>query len=173
MFNFLRNRLNVVEALREEAGLKKNLHERSLRRVPDLQKIYKRLQTKRLTLADLYKAYCAVKAAAAILSELQRHFEDERSAVATEVASPLAECLPKLKKFEKLCEKTLDDEALVEGEYRVRPSFDETLTELKGKIDAVKKNINQVRLLFQKRLLIVFYSIRALWLFRLESSLDC
>ena len=163
----IRRRLDIVEVLREEAGLKKTLHERSLRRVPDLQKIYRKLQTKRLTLGDLYKAYCGIKEAGSILSLLEKHLDEmeESSAVKVDLVDPLGSCLPKLKKFEQLCEKTLDDDALCEGEYRVRASFDETLTELKEKIDSVKKKISQTGKKEAQRLGVEFDKV-----LKLESS---
>ncbi len=162
----INRRLDVVQVLMEEVALRKMLHDSALRRIPDLQKVYKKLQTKRLTLQDLYKAYCGVKGAGTILHELEESFKDgEENAVSREIADPLSKCLPKLKKFEQLCEKTLDDDALKEGDYRVRASFDETLTELKEKIDTVKANIQKSARKEAQRLGIDFEKV-----LKLESS---
>ncbi len=138
----IRERLDIVERFVGDACLRKTLHETSLRRIPDLQKLSQKLECKRATLCDLYKLYCGVREAAKIKELLEN--EETNECLAEACINPLSQCLPKLKKFEQLCEKTIDDEALKENEYRVKSGFDETLTNLGNEMTRLKSEIEKL-----------------------------
>ena len=57
---------------------------------------------------------------------------------------PLKSGLGSFAKFIELVEKTIDFEALEEGNYRIKAEFDPTLAELKETLDEVKDKINRV-----------------------------
>ena len=59
----IRERLDMVEALVDDAVLRKTLHDEHLRKISDLDKICSKLRKRRTTLSDLYKAFLTVLAA--------------------------------------------------------------------------------------------------------------
>jgi DNA mismatch repair ATPase MutS len=64
-------RLDAVEALVEDACLRKSLHDESLRKISDLDMICGKMRKKRTTLSDLYKAFLTVIEAQKIYSTLK------------------------------------------------------------------------------------------------------
>ena len=69
----------MVDAMVEDSCSRKLLHESSLRKIPDVQRLCQKFKTKRVKLVDLYKIYCAVKEAAKVLKvsqKITRHFTE-------------------------------------------------------------------------------------------------
>ncbi len=56
-FCFPENRLNLVEALKADAGLRKDLQEKFLRRIPDLMRIVKKFHKRKAGLEDCVRVY--------------------------------------------------------------------------------------------------------------------
>ena len=131
----------MVEALVDDAVLRKTLHDEHLRKISDLDKICSKLRKKRTTLSDLYKAFLSVL-------ELHRIFTLIKDSDANEVfekpiLSTLAAWLPKTEKFIKLVEKTIDFDAISEGVFLVKADIDEDLAEYKGQLDKIKDRIKK------------------------------
>ena len=59
-------------------------------------------------------------------------------------SSPLEDILPNLRKYEQLCERTLDPDGIREGVYRINPRFDETLAGFKERLDELQERMYDV-----------------------------
>jgi len=137
----VRHRLDMVEALSSANSLRKTLHEKHLRRVPDLQRVCKRLQLRKLTLQDLYKAYCGVREAESLLQLLNEQGAEVTEPLQSKVLAPLANLLPHLTKYQRMCEETLDEDGLKDGEYKIKPSFDDELEKLAVEISGKREEM--------------------------------
>lgn len=137
----IKRRQDRVESFVENSKARKLLHETVLRKIPDVEKLSQRLERKKISLSDMYKLYCAVKEAQTICKIIEDEFSNSLS-LKGEVLEHLQSCLPNLKNFELLCEKTLDPQGIKEGLFRVNPKFDDTLSKLQDQIHEIKSQLN-------------------------------
>jgi len=77
------------------------------------------------------------------LSLIEEESEKIREALNQEILGPLKAVLPKLKKYQEMCEKTLDRDALKNGEYKINADFDENLQELAVQGEEIKAKIQK------------------------------
>lgn len=82
-------RLNLVEALIEDAELRHSLHEDLLRRLPDFQKLAKRFQRRKSSLQDCYRVYQALEKVPSLIEMLEKHSGPHKPSVASVFITPL------------------------------------------------------------------------------------
>ena len=126
----IRERLDMVEALVDDAVLRKTLHDEHLRKISDLDKICNKLRKRRTTLSDLYKAFLTVLELHRIYTLLRE--SDAGGVFEKPILSALSAWLPKTEKFIKLVEKTIDFDSVSEGVFLVKADIDEDLATFKG-----------------------------------------
>jgi DNA mismatch repair protein MSH2 len=134
--------LDIVEKFVTSRSCRKSLHDASLRKIPDFEKICQKCDGARVTLADLFKAYSGIIEVGNIIKILSDEFQEEQTDIVTTVfVAPLRDRQKELKMFVARMQKTLDFEAVENGEYRVSGSFNETLSGLQQEIDTVKEKL--------------------------------
>ncbi len=136
----IRERLDMVEVLVEDACLRKTLHEEHLRKISDLDRICGKMRKKRAALQDLYKAFLTVLEGQRIYTAIKESEGPE--AFEARLLGPLSACLPKLERFTAMVDKTLDLQSITaDGVFQIKSCFDEDLGKLKEQIDKVKAKI--------------------------------
>nr|CAG4640692.1 EOG090X02H9 [Eulimnadia texana] len=131
----INERLDIVEAFVEDVQLRQSVSEDHLRRIPDLQRLSKKLQRKRATLQDCYRLYQAIKRLPPLCSALQQ-YEGPHSAVLTSVfREPLERSIEQLSKFVEMVESTMDLQQAEQGDFVIRADFVEGLGELRSQMD--------------------------------------
>ena len=65
-------RLDIVEAFVNDVELRQTLQEEQLKRIPDLQRLAKRIQRKKATLEDCYRIFQVVELMPVLLETLER-----------------------------------------------------------------------------------------------------
>ena len=135
----IKERLDMVEALVDDAVLRKTLHDEHLRKISDLDKICSKLRKRRTTLSDLYKAFLTVIELHRIYTLLKE--SDAGGVFEKPILSALSAWLPKTEKFIKLVEKTIDFDSVSEGDFLVKADIDEDLADFKEQLDKIKGKI--------------------------------
>ncbi|XP_022100678.1 DNA mismatch repair protein Msh2-like [Acanthaster planci] len=139
--NKIEERLNVVEALVSDTELRQTLQEEQLKRVPDLQRLAKRLQRKKATLEDCYRVYQVVEFMPAVLETLERHVSNHSTLLKEVFTNPIKELLLDFAKFQEMVETTMDLEQVQNHEFLIKPDFDENLTNLRERMDSLENDI--------------------------------
>ena len=88
-FAFLEERLNVVEAFFENNEVRHLVYNDYLRRIPDLQRIAKKLHSKRASLQDCYRVYQAIGLLPQLLESLEMHSGKHTSKIMELFTNPL------------------------------------------------------------------------------------
>lgn len=127
-----------MEALCSNVELRKDLEKSLKLYVPsDLDKIIKKIVSKRAQLKDCYYLYCFVIRLPEIYSSFA-NYDGPKSSIIQEVFTlPLEQLCQDFQNFKKMIESTLDLEAANSGEYIIKSDFDEALgkyTEAKNKL---------------------------------------
>ncbi|CAL8085454.1 unnamed protein product [Calicophoron daubneyi] len=138
-------RLDLVESLVDETGIRQGLHDDFLRRVPDLQRLMRRLQKKRSAgLQEVYRIYQTI-ARLPHAVDLLRQYRGAHFAVVTEyLTKPLEEAFDNFAKFQEMVESTIDLNTVQHrNEFIIRSDFDEALGELRTKLDELEERIEE------------------------------
>ena len=130
----------------EEVGIRQIVHDEKLRKVPDLVKISQKFASKTITLADMYQTYIFLNSLPSLIDTIG----EENMYARINFTEKVGTLVQKLDKFKDLVETTVDIEKYQkDSELRIRPDFDEELTELGTKLEAlessVRKNYRRVR----------------------------
>lgn len=147
--NVISERHDIVETLVNETVLRQALYEEHLRKIPDFQVLSKKLQKKKATMQDCYRIYQGVEKLPGLLSSLEEYSsEGPNSTLKAVIIDPLKEHIQDMDKFQEMILSTLDMSLVDNGEYLVKPDFDEDLQALREKMDdcesAMKKEMNRV-----------------------------
>jgi DNA mismatch repair protein MSH2 len=109
------------------------------RRVPDLDRMARRVEGMRGSLHDAWMMFKVAKMVGALgelladsvsVDDGDEDAADERAAVGREFVEPLTACAEKLGPFMDAVTATIDVDLAEKGEYQIRSSFSEQLTEL-------------------------------------------
>ncbi|KAA0195207.1 DNA mismatch repair protein MSH2, partial [Fasciolopsis buskii] len=136
-------RLDMVESFVDDTGVRQTLHDDFLRRVPDLQRLTRKLQRKRgCGLQDVYRIYQLLTRLPSAISLLLQCTGPHGCVISVTLVEPLQESLRNFAKFQEMVESTLDLDAVQRrNEYIIRADFDESLGELKAKLDGIEEEI--------------------------------
>lgn len=133
--NRIDRRLDIVETFVNNVQLRQTITEDHLRRMPDYQRLAKKLQKARANLQDLFKLYLGLVRLPVLVDCLLEH-EGEHSAVILAVLiQPLRNANEKLVKLKELVETTIDLKQADQGEFIIKADFDDQLGELKKELD--------------------------------------
>lgn len=137
----IQQRLDIVEAMVADQGLREAVRD-ALRGMPDIERLSRKLEARRASLADLCQLYRASSVLPRLEEALRCHEGPAAELLVSRYAAPLAEQHDEahLTKFELLLEASLDLEA-VPQEYLVSAAYDSRLQALRDDKDAVESEI--------------------------------
>ncbi|KAF6256271.1 DNA mismatch repair protein [Scenedesmus sp. NREL 46B-D3] len=137
----IQQRLDIVEALVTDQGLREAVRD-ALRGMPDIERLARKLEAQRASLADLCQLYRASSVLPRLEEALRCHEGPAAELLVSRYAAPLAEHHDEshLTKFELLLEASLDLEA-VPQEYLISAAYDSRLQSLRDDKDAVEAEI--------------------------------
>jgi len=139
----IQKRLDIVEIFVEDQNTCKEIRTSCFRRIPDLERISKKIQSTRGSLQDCVIIYQFISQIVDFIKVLQECSHDKADIIHEHFTSQFQLLSKEFKTFEDLVEETVDLEMIDQGEFMVNASFDEVLQELRDKIKHVKKNIEQ------------------------------
>ncbi|CAH8492526.1 unnamed protein product [Dicrocoelium dendriticum] len=141
--NKINEKLDLVETLVSEAGVRRTLHEDFLRRMPDFQRLSRKLQKKQAAgLQDVYRIYQAVGCLPNAIALLNQCRGRHPSVVNECLILPLQGLLQDFSKFQQMIESTIDLDAVQSrNEFLVRADFDPTLSELQSRLTSLERSI--------------------------------
>ena len=147
----INRRLNIVKVFVDETGLREEISNDFLRKIPDLDKLYSKfykVHSKKRhsgSLIDCIKVYQLVKNIKVVINTLGK-FEKESTMILKDNYLDLFEdCMKDFEKLEEMIEKAIDLEKAKEGEYLIRPQFSNKLKDLSIEISKVLKEIEKLK----------------------------
>lgn len=180
----IRERHTLVGAFVNDSILRQTLHDDSLRTIPDIPRLIRKLHRGVATLEDCVRIYQMVIKIPEIFEALEAFDDDgqevEDGSRPSKVLLDETYTLPlkieysKLEKLQELVETTIDLDALDRHEFVIRPAYDETLQEIRGRLDELRKSMAEEHLLVgedlgmdpEKKLKLEQHNIQG-WCFRL------
>lgn len=141
--NKINEKLDLVEALVLEARVRRTLHEDFLRRMPDFQRLSRKLQKKQAGgLQDVYRIYQAVECLPTAINLLYQCNGRYSPVINEYLIQPLQNSLEDFSKFQQMVESTIDLDAVQSrNEFLVRSDFDSALGELQIKLTSLERSI--------------------------------
>lgn len=139
--NKIEERLNIVEILIENTELRQTLYEEHLRKIPDLQRLSKKFMKKKASLQDCYKVYQTLGNLTSLINVLEKYNDEKYTNLKEALISPLQELNEDFTKFCEMVESTIDLERVDNGEFMVRPEFDQDLQELRNQMITIEEEI--------------------------------
>jgi len=135
-------RHDAVEALVEDGELRSTLRDAQLRGLPDLDRLVRKLERGRATLADLCQLYRASSRLPVIAGALRNHSGAHADELQRTFADPLdaAHAPDRLQRFEALLEAAVDLERVPE-EYVVCPRYSPELEAVAERKDAIEAEV--------------------------------
>ncbi|MEW5316722.1 MAG: hypothetical protein WDW38_008073 [Sanguina aurantia] len=143
----IRARHDMVEAMTEDPELRGRLRDQHLRGLPDIDSLTRKLEARRIGLADLHALYRASAKLPLIVEALAAYEGPAAGAISTRYCQPLSAAHGEdtLVKFEELLEAALDLDRLPE-EYLVSPEYDTRLAaqaEKRAEVEAEIQDLAQ------------------------------
>lgn len=138
-------RLDLVQIFVEDAALRQDLRQH-LRRIPDIERLTRKVDRRRATLQDVVKLYQA-SARLPFIKDILERYEGEFSTLVKErfVSSLETWTGPDhLGKFDGLVEAAVDLEQIHNGEYIISAGYDSILKSIKAERDAVEEKLRRV-----------------------------
>lgn len=118
-----------------------DVHERKLRKIPDLIRLSRRFSTKTASLTDMYQLYLMLKSLPSICESLGSSDET----IMKVFVEPIKNYSTLFEKFEGLVEDTIDmDRIQSEREYRINPNFNDDLATAGQTLDDYEKKIKSI-----------------------------
>ncbi|XP_077488845.1 DNA mismatch repair protein spel1 [Amblyomma americanum] len=137
--NRIEERLELVSLLVDDWELRQGLHDQLLRQFPDLLRLSRRLHRQRVSLQELYKMYQCLQTLPKLREALTKAAESRQSTLLTSLfATPLEGLEGDFSNYQEMVESTLDFEAVEQGDFLVKPEFDDELLALHEELEAVK-----------------------------------
>ncbi len=136
---FAEERLDIVEYFIKNYDIRQDLSENYLKKIPDLSRIYKKLHSKRANLQDCYRIYLLLK----ILPNLKKSLISEDNeccdAIKENFCDKLENISEELSKLRELLDGVIDEERVeTNGEFWIRPDYDDDLKELRNDLNALE-----------------------------------
>ncbi|GAX83908.1 hypothetical protein CEUSTIGMA_g11332.t1 [Chlamydomonas eustigma] len=138
-------RHNVVEAMVEDAEMRERLRDQHLRGLPDIERLVRRLEMRKLGLPELCQLYRASAILPLVEDVLRCHSGPHASLLKSRYADVLAVAHDgeHLTKFEELLEAAVDLDAIPE-EYLICASYDQRLKSLKDQKSGVEEEVDRI-----------------------------
>ncbi|GLC60185.1 hypothetical protein PLESTB_001582900 [Pleodorina starrii] len=138
----IKERHDAVEALVADAEMRQRLRDQQFRGLPDVERLTRKLQSRRISLQELHQLYRASARLPLIEEALRCHEGAHAADLVDRYAEPLAQHHDSehLQRFEELLEAALDLDRLPE-EYLISPTYDPRLGSLAEAKQEVEEEI--------------------------------
>ncbi|GAB6032645.1 MutS-like protein [Chamberlinius hualienensis] len=142
--NKIVERQNIVEAFVEDGELRRRLYEDMLRKIPDFQKLMMRFVRLKATLQDSYRVYQALQRLPHLVDALSNYSGNAAHLLQANFCIPIQDLLTDFEKFQELVEQTMDLSLVDNNEYVIKADFDESLGELREKMNNLEAEIKSM-----------------------------
>ena len=139
-------RQNFVELFYEQTELRLSLHDQHLKRVPDLEKIYRKLQGTKFGLKDVVGLYFFAIRLPLLIETLKSCESGNVELLEECFISKLTSISNNFSKFEEMVEMTIDLKAVDRHEYIVKAEFAPQLKSLSSEKDKILSRIEKLRI---------------------------
>eukprot|EP00891_Asterochloris_glomerata_P003123 jgi/Astpho2/3123/fgenesh1_pm.00051_%23_46_t len=138
-------RHNIVDAFATDPDLRERLRDQHMRGMPDVERLTRKLERRRCSLADLCQLYRASSKLPAIVDVLQAHEGPHAELLRSRFAAALSEYhdAEHLTKFEELLEAAVDLDKIPD-EYLICSTYDAGLQEVRQEKTGVEQQIEQL-----------------------------
>ncbi|XP_011294478.1 DNA mismatch repair protein spellchecker 1 [Musca domestica] len=128
----LNDRHDIVQCFIESPNSLNSLYEDFLKRIPDILMLTKKLLRKKANLQDIFRIYQVLLRTPKIINLLKSL---ENSTVKNVICEPMQNFLEDLSGLKQMVEQVMDFDAIENGEYLVKASFDSDLLDMKERMD--------------------------------------
>lgn len=142
-YNLINERLDIVEAFVKDPESKNMLMKDKLGRMVDLIPLSKKLASKKTTLQDCYRIYLTITTIPSIVNILKNI---DNKCMRDMLTNPLCEIISDVDNFQKMVEQTLDFDLVERGEYLVKSSFSEELSNLRSQTHKLEEKMQKLLL---------------------------
>ena len=139
----IEERLDLVETLTEDTELRQALLDDHLRRLPDLQRLARRLQRRKAGIQECCRIYQAVNSIPSLVARLEASSGRHSAVMLATFVEPLQRTYGEFDKFREMVETTVDLQRAEEGDFVVRPEFDDELQELRQKLTQLEEQVEK------------------------------
>ncbi|KAI8143014.1 DNA mismatch repair protein-like protein msh-2 [Fennellomyces sp. T-0311] len=141
----IHRRQDLVQIMYDNTELRQSVQEQHLKSVPDIQRLAKRFDKRMASLQDVVRIYQVVIGLPGLLTCLEMNVPEEE-ALANLVheiyAAPLKDCAARLHKLQDMVEQTIDLDAVEHHEFIIKPDLDESLKDIRERIDHTRNQMN-------------------------------
>eukprot|EP00899_Mesostigma_viride_P023511 jgi/Mesvir1/4344/Mv02429-RA.1 len=141
----INERLDIVETFCSETELREDLRRSHLKRMPDIERVTRKVEGGKASLQDIVKLYQASARLPMIRDKLAAvegmHAELIRRKYVTVLAENTGE--DHLARFDALVEAAVDLDRVGQGEYVIAPAYSPDLEQLREQLDAVEARIDR------------------------------
>lgn len=137
-------RQDLVELFVETVTLRQSVQDRSLKIIPDLFRLSKKLQQGKGTLQDCVIIYQAVQILPSLTDVLNRYNGNHDSLLKEVFITPLEDLGDDFIKYREMIETTIDLDMVQHHEYLIKPSFDEELQKLRDNMSDIEEKMNVI-----------------------------
>ncbi|KAL7646721.1 UNVERIFIED_CONTAM: hypothetical protein RMT77_001974 [Armadillidium vulgare] len=141
--NKIVERQNLVESFLNTVEVRHSLSEEHLKRIPDLNRLSRKISRKAATLQDCYRLFQCIQQLPDICETLGRYDGPHIATVTAVFTSPLQEVVEDMSKFQEMVEMTLDMNQAAQGDFVIKPEFDDNLSELREQMDELEEGIQK------------------------------
>ena len=137
-------RQELVEAFVSDTQLRQIMQEEHLRSIPDLSRLAQRFVRKKASLEDVVRAYQVVIRLPGFLGTLEGVMDETyKDSLDEAYTSKIASLRDSLAKLQDMVEQTVDLDALDNHEYIIKPEFDESLRDVRRKLDRLRMEMER------------------------------
>jgi len=139
----INERLDLVEIMVNNTEMRQLLFEEHLRKFPDFQRLAAKFGSAKANLQDMYKVYVALSKLDPLVTCLQENAGEGNSFVTLQdnFIKDLQEAQKDFEKFYQMVETTLDFKQVEQGQFMIKPDFDDNLGELREQLDSVEQKV--------------------------------
>lgn len=138
-------RQNIVELFFNDHELRSTLQENLLKRVPDVNRLMRKIVKGNAGLQDILRLYQFVEKLVGIHMALSFYAGEHKDLITAKYEEPLAELIESFKQFEAMVETMVDLSLIDQHEYRIRPDFDDDLKEFYKGLQKSKQKMEDLR----------------------------
>jgi len=140
----INERLDLVEIMVNCTEMRQMLFEEHLRKYPDFQRLSAKFGSSKASLQDMYKVYVALSKLDTLVNCLQEYQGegDTYAVLQDNFIKDLQEAQKDFEKFYQMVETTMDLKQVEQGQFLIKPDFDDNLGELREQLDRVEEKVH-------------------------------